>query len=80
MRTEINVLGQTVDEGIMSVSRFIDQALLGGISTVRIIHGKGTGALRSGIRDFLNTLPSVLSFEEAGQNEGGAGATMVHLR
>ena len=41
MRTEINILGQTVDEAVVSVGRFIDQALLGGINQVRIIHGKG---------------------------------------
>ena len=45
MRTEINILGQTVDEATVSVGRFIDQALLGGVNQVRIIHGKGTGAL-----------------------------------
>lgn len=80
VRTEINILGQTVDEATVSVSRFIDQALLGGINQVRIIHGKGTGALREGVHQYLRTLPHVAHFETAGYDEGGAGATNVVLK
>ncbi len=78
--TEINILGQTVDEAVMTVGRFIDQALLAGISPVRIIHGKGTGALRDGVHSFLHTLPHVQRFELGGHDEGGAGVTNVYLR
>ena len=80
VRTEINILGQTVDEATVSVSRFIDQALLGGVNQVRIIHGKGTGALREGVHNYLRTLPHVAHFETAGYDEGGAGATNVVLK
>jgi DNA mismatch repair protein MutS2 len=80
VRTEINILGQTVDEAVVSVGRFIDQALLGGINQVRIIHGKGTGALREGVHQYLRTLPQVAHFETAGYDEGGAGATNVVLK
>lgn len=78
--TEINLIGKKVDEALSEVSRFIDQALLAGIGSVRIIHGKGTGALREGIHDYLRTLPNVAHFETAGYDEGGAGATNVVLK
>ena len=80
VRTEINILGQTVDEAVVSVGRFIDQAILGGINQVRIIHGKGTGALREGVHQYLRTLSQVAHFETAGYDEGGAGATNVVLK
>ena len=80
VRTEINILGQTVDEAVVSVGRFIDQAILGGINQVRIIHGKGTGVLREGVHQYLRTLPQVAHFETAGYDEGGAGATNVVLK
>lgn len=78
--TEINVIGQTVDEAIVNVSRFIDQAVLAGLSSVRIVHGKGTGALRAGLHDFLHTLPVVKKYQTAGYDEGGAGATNVEIK
>lgn len=77
--TEINIIGKTVDEGVMLVGQFIDQALLAGINQVRIVHGKGTGALRAGIQGYLDSLPVVKRYEMAGYNEGGAGATIVYL-
>lgn len=78
--TEINIIGQTVDESVVSVGRFIDSAVLAGLSSVRIIHGKGTGALREGVHRFLDTLPVVKSYKTAGFDEGGAGATNVILK
>ena len=54
--------------------------MLGGVSQVRIIHGKGTGALREGVHQYLRTLPHVAHFETAGYDEGGAGATNVVLK
>ena len=63
----------------MNVSRFIDQALLAGISQVRIIHGKGTGALRKGTQEYLRSNPRVKSFDYAAPNNGGDGATIVNL-
>ena len=78
--TELNVIGQTVDEANQNVSHFIDQALMAGISPVRIVHGKGTGALRAGIHQYLKTLPHISRYEIAGYDEGGAGATLVYLK
>lgn len=77
---EINILGATVDEGVVAVGRFIDQSLLAGISPIKIIHGKGTGALRNGVHDYLHTIPAVHHFELAGYDDGGAGATIVYLK
>lgn len=78
--TELNVIGQTVDEANQNVGHFIDQALMAGISPVRIVHGKGTGALRAGIHQYLKTLPHISRYEIAGYDEGGAGATLVYLK
>ena len=78
--TEINILGNTVDEAVIKVGHFIDQALLAGISPVKIIHGKGTGALRAGVQDYLRSLSVVNHFELAGFDDGGAGATIVYLK
>ena len=78
--TELNVIGQTVDEACQNVGHFIDQALMAGISPVRIVHGKGTGALRKGIHEYLRRLPHIARYEIAGYDEGGAGATLVYLK
>ncbi len=78
--TELNIIGQTVDSAVIEVGRFIDQALLAGISPVRIIHGKGAGVLRAGVRDYLKSLPMVVRFEQGGYDEGGAGVTIVYLK
>ncbi len=77
--TELNIIGRTVDEAIVEVGRFIDQAILAGLNSVRIVHGKGTGALRSGVHDYLRTLPGIKSYDLASLDEGGAGATTVIL-
>ena len=77
--TELNIIGRTVDEAIIEVGRFIDQAILAGLNSVRIVHGKGTGALRAGVHDYLRTLPNIKSYDLASLDEGGAGATTVIL-
>ena len=77
--TELNIIGKTVDEAIVEVGRFIDQAILAGLNSVRIVHGKGTGALRAGVHDYLRTLPGIKSYDLASLDEGGAGATTVIL-
>lgn len=79
LRPEINVIGCTVDEATAQVARYLDDAALGGLSRVRIIHGKGTGRLRSGLASFLQTHPLVAGFQLAPFDEGGAGATVVQL-
>jgi DNA mismatch repair protein MutS2 len=77
--SEINVIGCTVDEAAGRVQRYLEDAALGGLSHVRIIHGKGTGRLRRGIGELLKTHPLVAGFHLASFDEGGAGATIVDL-
>ena len=78
--TEINVIGQTVDEATRAVEKFVDHAFLAGALRVRIVHGSGMGILRKALRQFLQEHPHVVSVAEPPQNEGGGGATVVELR
>ncbi len=78
--TEINVIGQTVDEATRAVEKFVDHAFLAGAVRVRIVHGSGMGILRKALRQFLKEHPHVASVSEPPQNEGGGGATVVELR
>lgn len=78
--TEINVIGQTVDEATSLVEKFVDRAFLAGMPRVRIVHGSGMGILRKALRQFLKTHPHVATVNEPPQSEGGAGATVVELR
>jgi DNA mismatch repair protein MutS2 len=77
--SEINVIGQTVDEASSKVERFVDQAFLAGLPRVRVVHGSGMGILRKALRQLLQQHPHVTSVAEAPQNEGGGGATLVEL-
>jgi DNA mismatch repair protein MutS2 len=80
MRTEINLIGRTVDEATDELEKYLDRAFLSGLPKVRVIHGHGAGILRRGVREFLKNHPHVAGVEEAPQNEGGQGATLVELR
>jgi DNA mismatch repair protein MutS2 len=80
MPTEINVIGRTVDEATSEVEKFVDRAFLAGMPKVRIVHGSGMGILRKALRQYLQKHPHVESVNEAPQNEGGGGATVVELR
>jgi DNA mismatch repair protein MutS2 len=80
MRSEINVIGQTVAEATAEVESFLDRAFLAGLERVRIIHGTGMGVLRRALRTMLQNHPHVVTVTEATQAEGGAGATIVDLR
>jgi DNA mismatch repair protein MutS2 len=77
---EINVIGRTADDARDEVEKFLDKAFLAGLPRVRIIHGTGMGVLRRTLRAYLAGHPQVASVTEPGQNEGGAGATVVELR
>ncbi len=77
--SEINVIGQTVDEASSRVERFVDQAFLAGLPRVRVVHGSGMGILRKALRKLLQQHPHVTAVAEAPQNEGGGGATLVEL-
>ena len=79
-RSELNVIGQTTDEAVDAVDKFLDEASLASLSQVRIVHGHGTGALRRAIAGLLDGHPHVARFLPAPQDQGGAGATLVELR
>ena len=79
VKTSLNVIGLTVDEAIPQVDRFLNDAVMAGVSPVEIIHGKGTGALRRGIQDYLRTLNFVSEFHTADVRNGGAGVTEVYF-
>ncbi|MBF6598916.1 MAG: endonuclease MutS2 [Dehalococcoidia bacterium] len=76
---EIDLRGQTIDEAMPRVERYIDDAFRAGMLSARIIHGKGTGALRRHVRGFLAGYPLVKSYEEAPREQGGEGVTIAHL-
>jgi DNA mismatch repair protein MutS2 len=78
--SEINVIGQTVDDATREVEKFVDRAFLAGLPRIRVVHGSGMGILRKALRHFLQKHPHVESVIEPPQNEGGAGATVVELR
>jgi len=78
--SEINVIGQTVDDATREVEKFVDRAFLAGLPRVRIVHGSGMGILRKALRQYLQKHPHVESVAEPPQQEGGGGATVVELR
>ena len=79
-RMEINLLGMTVEEALMETDQFIDHAVLNNITTIYLIHGKGTGALRSAIQAHLRGHKNVKSFRLGRYGEGEAGVTVVELK
>jgi DNA mismatch repair protein MutS2 len=79
-QSELNVIGQTTDEAVDAVDKFLDEASLASLSKVRIVHGHGTGALRRAIAGLLNGHPHVSRFLPAPPDQGGTGATLVELR
>jgi DNA mismatch repair protein MutS2 len=76
---ELDLRGQTVDDMLIELDRYLDTAYLAGLPFVRIIHGKGTGALRQAVRDQLRNHPLVGSFRAGENNEGGEGVTVAKL-
>lgn len=79
LSTEINVIGMTVDEAVAKIDKFIDDAYLYHLPGIRIIHGKGTGALRKGIHGYLSGCSYISSFHLAQPGEGDAGVTVVEF-
>ena len=77
---EIKVIGMTVDEALAVIDKHLDDAYLCHLPKVRIVHGKGTGALRNGIHAYLRTCPYVSSFALAAHGEGDAGVTVVEFK
>lgn len=80
VKNEIDLRGLMGDEAINEVERFLDNAYVAGLGRVDIIHGKGTGALRKRIGDFLKEYPKAKSFRLGEWNEGGTGVTVVELK
>lgn len=76
---EINLLGKTVDEAVAELDKYLDDALLSHLNSVRVVHGKGTGALRKGIHEYLRRQKHVKSYHLAEFGEGDAGVTIVNL-
>ena len=77
---EINVIGMTVDEAIPIIDKYLDDASMSGLASIRIVHGKGTGKLRSGIHQFLKSNKHTKSFRLGTFGEGEMGVTVVELR
>ena len=69
-----------VDEAEQVIGKFLDDAVIGGLGQVLIIHGKGTGALRKGVHDYLKHHKSVARYNFSDMSEGGTGATLVDLQ
>jgi len=77
---ELHLLGRTADEARDLVEQYLDDAFMAGLATVRLVHGKGTGALRKAVRDLLAAHPLVESYRDGELSEGGAGATVAALK
>lgn len=80
VRSELDLRGQRYDEAMTNLDRYIDSVLLAGLDVVTIIHGIGTGAIRKGVWQYLKLSKHVKSYNYAPANEGGNGATIVHLQ
>ncbi len=80
IRPEINVLGKTVDEAVAILDKYLDDAYLSHLPQVTIIHGKGTGALRAGIQNYLKKLKYVKSYRAGSFGEGEMGVTIVEFK
>jgi DNA mismatch repair protein MutS2 len=78
-RFELKLLGLTFDEAMPLIDEFLDDAALTGLHTLRIVHGKGTGALRNKVRDYLRRKKGILSIDTPPMNEGGSGVTIVKI-
>ena len=77
--SRLEVRGHTVDEAIPALESFLDQAYRAGLQRLELVHGKGTGTLRTAVRELLRKHPLVSSFEGAEQREGGEGVTIVRM-
>lgn len=77
---EINLLGMTVDEAVSVLDKYLDDAAIAHLDEVRVVHGKGTGALRAGVQNFLRKNKHVQSYRLGEYGEGDAGVTIVKLK
>ena len=77
---ELDIRGFTADDGLFAADKYIDEAQVAGIRSVRVIHGKGTGALRNALHNFLRSDPRVSSYRIGAYGEGDAGVTVIELK
>lgn len=80
MSAEIKLLGMTVDEALVALDKYLDDAYMSSLSSVRVVHGKGTGALRNAVSNHLRKISYVKSFRLAEYGEGDAGVTIVEFK
>ena len=77
---EINLLGKTVDEAVTELDKYLDDAYLAHLDKVRIVHGKGTGALRKGVHDYLRKQKRIAAYRLGEYGEGDTGVTIAEFR
>ena len=80
MSTEINLIGKNCDDAIAALDKYLDSAYMSHLSSVRIVHGKGTGALRSAVQSHLKRQSYIKSFHLGEFGEGDAGVTIVEFK
>lgn len=80
VRAELDLRGERFEDALVLLEKYIDDALLAGHSQVSIIHGKGTGALRAGVQDYVKTHPAIASSRIGSGNEGGSGVTVLEFK
>lgn len=77
---EINIIGMRYEEAMRTVDKFIDDAIVTGYPSVRIVHGMGTGALRNGVQQLLKKHKQIVSYRSGGPQEGGLGVTLAYFQ
>lgn len=80
IKSELDIRGKNIEEAIYELDKYIDDCIIVGLKKSNIIHGKGTGVLRKGVREYLRTDSRIKKIEDAGYNEGGMGATIIYLK
>ncbi|MGX4669850.1 endonuclease MutS2 [Cerasibacillus sp. JNUCC 74] len=80
VKTEIDLRGERVEDALLKLEKYIDDVLLAGYSRVSIIHGKGTGALRKGVQEYVKQHPRIADSRPGESGEGGSGVTVIRLK
>ncbi|WP_138415428.1 endonuclease MutS2 [Aquibacillus sediminis] len=80
VKTELDLRGERYEDALMQLEKYVDDALLAGYPRVSIIHGKGTGALRTGVQNFAKKHSHIKSYRAGGMNEGGSGVTVLEFK